>query len=121
MTWAPFIVVLVLACAYAYFKRAGQIPEKEAVEYLKNGAMIIDVRSPIEFSKGHLMQAQNMPLDHIDVLIQSAVRDKNKVLLLHCTSGIRSNMAKKKLLDLGYRKSFNLGSYSRAEKLVSRR
>jgi phage shock protein E len=121
MTWAPFIVVLVLASAYTYFKRAGQIPEKEAMEYLKSGAMVIDVRSPSEFNKGHLMQAQNMPLDHIDVLVQSAVRDKNQVLLLHCTSGIRGNMAKKKLLDLGYRKAFNLGSYSRAEKLVSRR
>lgn len=120
MTWAPFIVVLVLAFAYTYFKRAGQISTKEAIEHLKHGAMIIDVRSPNEFSKGHLMRAQNMPLDHIDVLIQSSVRDKNKVLLLHCTTGIRSNMAKKKLLDLGYRNAFNLGSYDRAEKLISR-
>ena len=49
------------------------------------------------------------------------VKDKNKVLLLHCTTGIRSNLAKKRLIALGYKNAFNLGSYDRAEKIVSGR
>jgi phage shock protein E len=121
MTWMPFLVVLALASGYMYMKRAGQVSRKEAAEYLKNGAIVIDVRSPHEFDSGHLLQAYNMPLDRIEVLLPSEVRDKNKVLLLHCTSGIRSNMAKKKLVDIGYKNAFNLGSYERAEKIVSGR
>jgi phage shock protein E len=81
--------------------------------------MVIDVRSPNEYDSGHLIQAYNMPLDRIEVLVAGTVRDKNKVLLLHCASGVRSNMAKRKLLDLGYKNVFNLGSYSRAEKIVA--
>jgi phage shock protein E len=119
MSWAYFFIVLAIAIAYIYFKRAGQIPKKEAFQYLKSGAMVIDVRTPNEFNSGHLLQAYNMPLDRIDVLAPGTVRDKNKVLLLHCTTGIRSNLARKRLLDLGYKNVFNLGSYDRAERIVS--
>ena len=119
MSWTYFLIILVVAIAYMFFKRSGQIPKGEASQYLKSGAMVIDVRSPNEFNSGHLLQAYNMPLDRIDVLAPGTVKDKNKVLLLHCTTGIRSNMAKKKLLDLGYKNVFNLGSYDRAEKIVS--
>jgi len=113
-----FIVVLVLALAYMLMKRSGQISSKEAGEYLRNGAMLIDVRSMDEFESGHILQAYNMPLDRIDILVPSAVRDKNKVLLLHCSTGVRSGMAKKKLEDMGYKNVFNLGGYERASKIV---
>jgi phage shock protein E len=88
------------------------------VEHLRNGAMLIDVRSVNEFESGHILQAYNMPLDRIDVLVPSAVRDKNKVLLLHCSTGTRSGMAKKKLEGMGYKNVFSLGSYERAGKIV---
>lgn len=119
MSWTYFLIVFIIAVAYMLFKRSGQISKKEAYQYLKSGAMVIDVRSPNEFNSGHLLQAYNMPLDRIDVLAPGTVRDQNKVLLLHCTTGVRSNMAKKILLDLGYKNVFNLGSYDRAEKIVS--
>src|SRR3569833_2906610 len=117
-SWVGFIIVLVLALAYMLMKRSGQISSKEAGEYLRNGAMLIDVRSENEFDSGHILQAYNMPLDRIDVLVPSEVRDKNKVLLLHCSTGVRSGMAKKKLEEMGYKNVFNLGSYERAGKIV---
>jgi hypothetical protein len=85
MSWIPFFVVLVLAFGYMYFKRSGQVPAKDATEYLRNGAVIIDVRNPNEFESGHLMQAQNLPLDRIEMLATSVIKDKNKPLLLHCS------------------------------------
>jgi len=118
MSWIPFLVVLVLAIAYLSMKRAGQISAKEAQEYLRNGAMIIDVRSLNEFESGHIIQAQHMPLDRVEMLVSASVKDKNKVLLLHCSTGVRSNMAKKKLEALGYKNVFNLGSYERAGKII---
>jgi len=117
-SWVAFIVVLVLALAYMLMKRSGQISSKEAGEYLKNGAMLIDVRSVNEFDSGHILQAYNIPLDRVDVLVPSAVKDKNKVLLLHCSTGVRSGLAKKKLEEMGYKNVFNLGSYERAGKIV---
>ena len=118
VTWIPFLAVLALAGGYMYMKRSGQVPAKEATEYLRNGAMVIDVRSPNEFESGHIMQAYNMPLDRIEVLAPAAVKDRGKVLLLHCSTGVRSGVAKKKLEGIGYTRVFNLGSYDRAGKIV---
>jgi len=120
-SWVPFVVLLVLAIAYIYMKRAGQVSPREAQEYLRNGALIIDVRSMNEFESGHIIQAQNMPLDRVEMLVSSAVKDKSKVLLLHCSTGVRSNLAKKKLEALGYKNVFNLGSYDRAGKIITGR
>jgi rhodanese-related sulfurtransferase len=47
------------------------------------------------------------------------VRDKNQALLLHCQSGVRSGVARKKLIALGYPNAFNLGSYGRAMQIVN--
>ena len=118
MSWTPFLVVLVLAIAYIYIKRSGQISAKEASEYLKRGAMVIDVRSPNEFNSGHLLQAHNMPLDRVEMLLPSTVTDKNKVLLLHCASGMRSSQAKKKLTELGY-KNASISDRTSAQKRSS--
>lgn len=117
-SWIPFVVVLALAIVYMYMKRSGQVSAKEATEYLRNGGMLIDVRSVNEFESGHILQAYNMPLDRIEMTLPSAVKDKNKVLLLHCSTGVRSAIAKKKLQELGYKNVFNLGSYERAGKIV---
>ncbi len=83
--------------------------------------MVIDVRSESEFNSGHLSQAVNMPLEQIDFLVPSAVKDKNKILLLHCQTGMRSGLAKNKLTELGYKNIYNLGSYDRAAKIAGRR
>jgi phage shock protein E len=119
MTWLPFLSVLVVAVGYMAMKRSGQISAKEASDYLKNGAVVIDVRSANEFNSGHIMQARNMPLDRLEMTAPSALIDKNKVLLLHCASGVRSRMAKKQLEELGYKNVFNLGSYDRAAKIIT--
>ena len=121
MSWIPFGVVLVLAIGYMSMKRSGQISSKEASEFLRNGAMVIDVRSMNEFESGHIMQAYNIPLDRIEMMALSTIRDRNKVLLLHCSTGVRSNLAKKKLIDMGFKNSYNLGSYERAEKIITGR
>lgn len=121
MTWIPFLVIAALLIAYVMMKRSGRISTKEAADYVKKGAMIVDVRTAAEFDTGHLMQAVNMPLDRIDMLLPITVKDKDKVILLHCQSGLRSGLAKNKLAGLGYKNAYNLGSYDRAAKIVSGR
>jgi rhodanese-related sulfurtransferase len=59
-----------------------------------------------------------MPLDQVETLVPLRVKDKNQVLLLHCQSGGRSGVAKKKLASLGYTQAYNLGSYDRAARIV---
>jgi phage shock protein E len=98
---ATVAVVLIL-------KKATQIPAGRALEYLKQGAMVIDVRSRSEFAADHLPQAVNIPLDEIESAFPKKIKSKDQVLLLHCLSGTRSGMAKMKLQRMGYTKVFNL-------------
>ena len=80
---------------------------------------MIDVRSPAEFSAGHLPNAMNIPLEQIESGSPFPLKDKNQVLLLHCQGGVRSAKAMKILKGLGYTHVFNLGSYSRAVQIVT--
>ena len=121
MNWTTALVILaVIALAYAV-KRARQISSTDAVALLKNGALVIDVRSAAEFNSGHLPKALNLPLEEIETLLPRSVKDRNQVLLLHCQSGMRSGAAKTRLKGLGYANVFNLGSYARAAHIVRAR
>jgi phage shock protein E len=118
MDWALVVVVAIFALAYIFLRRSGQIPANEAQTYLKNGALIVDVRTPAEFSARHLPGAINIPLDQIETSFPRRVTDKNEPILLHCQAGTRSAVAKRKLISLGYTNARNLGSYSRAARLI---
>ena len=117
--WIPWLIFAGVAAAFFLFKRAGQISPKEALAHLKNGALVIDVRSAGEFRSGHLAAAVNLPLDDIETALPRRVKDKNQVLLLHCQSGMRSGVARHKLRRLGYVNTFNLGSLARAGGIVA--
>jgi phage shock protein E len=122
MNWTEEILILaIVVILYSIWKRSSQISTGSAVEHLKNGALLIDVRSPAEFSSGHLPNAINLPLGEIETELPRRVKDKNQVLLLHCQSGMRSGAAKAKLKGLGYTSAFNLGPYGRAARIVSAR
>jgi rhodanese-related sulfurtransferase len=107
--------------AFMLMRRSGQISTKEGADLVKRGAMIVDVRTPDEYNSGHLSQAFNMPVDEIQALMLSKVRDKNRVILLHCKTGLRSKKAKDMLVGQGYVNVFDMGSYERAFKIVSGR
>ena len=120
MDWIILAITLALLIAYISLRRKGQISADQAVAHLKSGALLIDVRSPAEYSTGHLKGAINIPLQEIDSRIGGHVKDKNQVLLLHCQSGTRSGTAKNQLNALGYTGAYNLGSYDRAAHIVNR-
>lgn len=120
MDWIIVAITLALLLAYMFLRRSGQISAEAAVAHLKSGALLIDVRTPAEYSTGHVNGAINMPLQQLDSLIGSQVKDKDQVILLHCQSGARSGMAKNRLQALGYTQVYNLGSYERAAHIINR-
>lgn len=116
--WTWILVFAALLAAIMLIKRRGQIEAGEARSLLRNGALVIDVRTPGEFSSGHLQQAINIPLDQIESAVPRRAPQKDQVLLLHCQSGIRSATAQRRLRAMGYERAYNLGSYSRAAQIV---
>ncbi len=75
-------------------------PSADYAELVKNGAMIIDVRSKGEYASGHIKGSKNIPLDtisgHVDKL-----KKENKVIITCCASGMRSGSAKSMLSQHG--------------------
>jgi rhodanese-related sulfurtransferase len=118
MDWIYALIAVALVAVFLLLKRAGQISSKAAVACLRDGAMVIDVRSAAEYTSAHLPNAVNMPVSEIKALAQRKIPDKSRVLLLHCQSGMRSGTAKGILRNLGYANAFNLGSYARAARIV---
>jgi phage shock protein E len=119
--WIIYFVAFALLLAWIWMRRSGQVPAKQAQDMVKQGALIVDVRSPQEFERGHLSQAFNMPLDEVTGLLPEKVKDRERPILVHCQSGMRSKMAKDRLGRIGYTNVHNLGSYERAFKIVSGR
>jgi rhodanese-related sulfurtransferase len=119
MNWTALPILAAVVVSFFLYKRSGLISIKDARAYLKSGALVIDVRTAGEFVAGHLPIAVNLPLSEIETNLSRRVKDKNQVLLLHCESGMRSAAARKKLIALGCPNAFNLGSYTRAERIVT--
>ncbi|MFP5237412.1 MAG: rhodanese-like domain-containing protein [Acidobacteriota bacterium] len=120
-TWIWIIVFVVFLSVLAIVRVAGQVPAEVAKKLLGEGAVIIDVRSPGEFGSGHLPKAINIPVEQVAAEVPRRVKDKERPLLLHCQSGMRSATAQRHLRALGYTRAFNLGSYARAAQIVGRR
>jgi len=119
MNWTIAIVGGLAFGAFFLFKRMSFVSAATARKYLQQGALVIDVRSPEEFRSGHVAKAVNIPLGDLRENLPCLVKDKNQVLLLHCLSGTRSGIAKRQLKGMGYHNAFNLGSYHRAQQIIS--
>lgn len=61
-------------------------------EFVKKGAVIIDVRSPGEYQSGHVKGSKNIPLGDIPNAI-AKIKTFNKPVITCCASGMRSGSA----------------------------
>ena len=68
-------------------------PKTDYAQMIKNGAVILDVRSKGEFESGHIKGAINIPVDQLRNNLNK-LKDKNKAIITCCASGMRSASAK---------------------------
>jgi rhodanese-related sulfurtransferase len=78
-------------------------------ELVKQGAVIVDVRSPGEFQGGHIKGSINVPLQSIQSSLGKI--PKNKTIITCCASGMRSASAKSILTSAGYADVHNGGGW----------
>jgi phage shock protein E len=120
MTWLSWLVVGGVVAALLILKRLALVRPEVARDWLKRGAKVIDVRSETEYQERHLPEAINIPVTRLSEAIGRHIPDKAQPILLHCLSGGRSGIGQGTLRRMGYRNTFNLGSYARAEKILAR-
>jgi len=102
----PVAILLFLIWRYYNTRKIkAQLPK-----YLKQGAVIIDVRTASEFNQAANPMSQNIPLDIINAKYSEL--DKNKTIILCCSSGARSGMAAGILRQKGFKNVINAGSWT---------
>jgi len=75
-------------------------------------AQLLDVRTPPEFEKGHLPQAQNLDWRDKEFKTQAAKLDKTSPVFVYCQVGGRSRSAAEWLREEGFRTVYELrGGY----------
>ncbi|MEP7164902.1 MAG: rhodanese-like domain-containing protein [Ferruginibacter sp.] len=89
----------------------GIATKPDYAELIKNGAIILDVRSKGEFESGHIRGAVNIPVDQLRNNLNK-LKDKNIPIITCCASGMRSAAAKTLLKANGYSTVHNGGGWS---------
>ena len=84
----------------------------EMKELVKDGAVLVDVRTLAEYKSGHLDEAVNLPVETIADTIGNEISDKDTKIVLYCRSGNRSNTAANTLVNMGYKNVYDLGAMS---------
>jgi rhodanese-related sulfurtransferase len=69
---------------------------------------LIDVRTPGEYSSGHLPNAVLIDVSGREFRQRAARLDKTKPVFVYCASGVRSERAAKLLSEMGFAKIFDL-------------
>jgi len=69
---------------------------------------IIDIRTPREFTVGHIEGAKNINFFDKSFLEQISKFDKNKPIFLYCRSGNRTASASKKIANQGFKEVYDL-------------
>ena len=74
----------------------------------KEDLVLLDVRTPTEYSNGHLISALNINYygDNFDKKIDEL--DKSKPIVVYCKSGGRSSKSALKLVEKGFEQIYNL-------------
>lgn len=82
-----------------------------------DGALILDVRMPQEFSQGHIKGAINVPLQTLSKEI-SLIKKKNKPVITCCLSGARSSSATAMLTQHGI-EAYNGGGWQSLQSKIA--
>jgi rhodanese-related sulfurtransferase len=119
LLFIPLIIALILSgCANnnsADTRIFKDISVQEATDLIKNNQtnpqfIILDVRTPQEFSAGHIEGAFNLDFydpsfkDELDKL------DKGKTYFVYCRTGNRSGQTVKIMESMGFREAYNLSA-----------
>ena len=91
-------------------KLLGLGPKVKFAELVKQGAIIIDVRSKGEYAGGHIKGSINITVEQLGQNLPK-LRNKNKPIITCCESGMRSASAKSILKSNGFTEVYNGGSW----------
>lgn len=82
------------------------IEPTDVVRLINNDGVVIDLRSPDSYDRGHIVNARNVQQDELDARTKSL--DKSKPVIAVCDNGISSTRAVTALRQQGFETVFGL-------------
>ncbi len=112
-------VLLVSALMVSFFvlvfselrRKAGglvNVDAGDAVKLINNDAVVIDIRSVDAFSRGHIVNAKNVPKDELDAKLDQLQQYKGTPIVAVCDAGVSTTGIVNKLRAAGFESVFGL-------------
>lgn len=92
-------------------------PEVDYSALVKEGAIILDVRSKGEYANGHIKGSMNISVDTLNGNLEKL--NKSKPIITCCASGMRSGSAKNILLANGFKEVYNGGPWNSLQSKIN--
>lgn len=88
-----------------------KISQSKAKEMMDNNRniLLVDVREQDEYANRHILNAINLPLSKLDIMVDALLPDLNATIFIYCQSGMRSMRAVEILNSLGYTNIYDIG------------
>jgi len=104
------ILAIVLGCAksaaLAGYKNVNVAEAKTLLE--KDGSLLLDVRTPKEYTQKNIPGSLLIPLNELTERLSELEKYREKPLVIHCHSGVRSARAARLLAKNGFTDVHNL-------------
>jgi phage shock protein E len=113
-----FLIITLVVIMFGIFKNFSSQGDNENLAMLiRDGAFLVDVRTPLEFADGSVKGAVNIPLDNIPNQL-TAFKNKTHIIVF-CRSGNRSSQAKVFLEQQGFTNVTNGGTWKNVNQFVN--
>lgn len=81
---------------------------QEAVRLMNADAVVIDLRSPEDFARGHIVHARNIPFDELGEKTEVLEKFRSRPIIAVCDAGASAGRAVESLRKAGIEKAFGL-------------
>lgn len=110
------VIALLFTVVYAGYRiyRSANL-SRELRSKIKDGAVLLDVRTEKEYTAGHIKGAVNISLGSLRERYKEL--DKQKTYITYCSHGLRSVKAMTLLKERGFTEVYNGGAREDLEKL----
>ena len=98
-----FVTLLVLFIVHEVRRSGNSVTTHQLVNLVNNeGALVVDVRDPSEYSNGHIVDSINIPYTALQSRVMEIEKFKEKPVVLACKMGQHSGVAGTVLKKAGF-------------------
>lgn len=107
---AATVIVAVITLVFELRARARTVgvSANQAILLHNKGALMLDVRSAEEFTKGHIVDARNIEMQKLADSLDTLKKYREKPVIVYCENGARSAQAVKLLKAQGFTQATSL-------------